>query len=231
MGESMSKMKYILLSEKRWHKPMFEQLKDEVDAEWLLIDKKENFTIDLVGKIKPDKIFIPHWSTVIPPEIFNRFECIVFHMTDLPFGRGGSPLQNLISRGYEETVLSALRVEDGIDTGGIYLKKKLMLHGSALEIFLRASHVIKSMIEDLHSKQIVPVAQEGEVQNFKRRTPAQSSISDLVNVEELYNHIRMLDCEGYPAAFFENEHFRFEFSRVNFTDSKTLQADVRIIQK
>ena len=31
-------------------------------------------------------------------EIHENYKCIIFHMTDLPFGRGGSPLQNLISR-------------------------------------------------------------------------------------------------------------------------------------
>ena len=45
-------------------------------------------------------------------------------MTDLPFGRGGSPLQNLIVRGFEETMTSAIKVTKGIDTGDIYLKEK-----------------------------------------------------------------------------------------------------------
>ena len=44
-------------------------------------------------------------------------------MTDLPFGRGGSPLQNLIVRGYKSTKLTAIKVQSGIDTGDIYLKK------------------------------------------------------------------------------------------------------------
>ena len=29
-------------------------------------------------------------------------------MTDLPYGRGGSPLQNLIIRGFESTKISAI---------------------------------------------------------------------------------------------------------------------------
>ncbi len=31
-----------------------------------------------------------------------KFECVCFHMTDVPYGRGGSPLQNLIIREPQE---------------------------------------------------------------------------------------------------------------------------------
>ena len=51
----------------------------------------------------------------IPTEIFTSFECIVFHMTDLPYGRGGSPLQNLIVRGHKKTKVSALKVVKEVD--------------------------------------------------------------------------------------------------------------------
>lgn len=224
-------MRYVLLSEKSWHTPLFEQLRDNTEAEWFLIDRKENFTLEQLFDIKPDKIFVPHWSYVIPAKIFNQFECIVFHMTDLPFGRGGSPLQNLIKKGYTETMMTAIRVEQGIDTGKVYMKRKLMLHGSATEIFLRAAAIIERMISEIISTKIEPVEQQGEPVIFKRRTPDESNIGSLKDIHALYDHIRMLDCEGYPVAYLENEHFRFEFFRVSFKDGQTLQADVRILQK
>lgn len=224
-------MRYIIVSDKRWHERLFEQLQISVKAEWLRIDSKENFTLKNLKEFNPDKIFIPHWSHIISPEIYNAFECIVFHMTDLPYGRGGSPLQNLIERGHSETMISAIRVARGIDTGAVYLKRKLTLDGSALEIFLRSSTVIKAMIEDIIFTPVLPVEQTGDAVVFKRRVPAESNMAELKDLEKVYDHIRMLDCEGYPAAFIENEFFRFEFSRVSFKDSETLLADVRIIRK
>lgn len=44
-------------------------------------------------------------------------------MTDLPYGRGGSPLQNLIVRNHYKTKISEIRVKKEIDSGPIYLKK------------------------------------------------------------------------------------------------------------
>ena len=52
-------------------------------------------------------------------------------MTDLPFGRGGSPLENLILRGHTSTVISAIKCAPELDSGDIYLQKPLSLYGSA----------------------------------------------------------------------------------------------------
>ena len=71
---------------------------------------KKELNIANLEKIKPKLLFFVHWSSLIPEEIFNKYVCIIFHMTDLPFGRGGSPLQNLIVRGF----LRIARKFDGI---------------------------------------------------------------------------------------------------------------------
>jgi len=224
--------KFLLLSEKSWHNDIFLELADSLPGEWMRINKKEEFTEEKLSILQPDIIFIPHWSYIIPPDIFEKFECIVFHMTDLPFGRGGSPLQNLIVLGFIETVISALRVEEGLDTGAIYLKKKLSLHGTASEIFERSALVVKDMIEEIIKNKLLPVPQNGEPVTFKRRGKQDGDISALDDMEKVYNYIRMLDCEGYPNSFIETPYFRFEFSNAVFSDTdKSIIANVRIIKK
>lgn len=194
------------------------------------INKKEELTKAKLDEISPDYIFFPHWSFIIPPEIFQNFECIVFHMTDLPFGRGGSPLQNLIVQGYSETKLSAIRVAEGIDTGDVYLKKTISLLGSAEEIFLRMGDTMKAMIEEIITGRLVPKPQEGEVVQFKRRKPEEGNIMELDSLQKVYDFIRMLDAEGYPSAFLETEHLKLEFSRASLKKDRII-ADVRIFKK
>lgn len=225
------KKKYILLSAKSWHDEIFQNLSNRKGEDWIRISKKEDFSFDKLEEIKPDRVFIPHWSYIIPKEIFETFECIVFHMTDLPYGRGGSPLQNLIVRGHCETKISAIRVDEGIDTGKLYLKAPLSLLGTAQEIFLRSGEIIGSMIKTIIKEDPHPVAQQGEAVNFKRRNPNDGDISNLVEIEKVFDYIRMLDCEGYPSAYMETEKFRFEFSRATLKADKSIVADVRIIKK
>ena len=221
--------KYVLLSNKDWHFSLFEKLKSYYcDDEWIFINNKENFNEQFLTEFLPTKIFIPHWSKIIPKTIYENFECVLFHMTDLPYGRGGSPLQNLIVEGHKSTKISALKVSKGIDEGPIYLKHDLSLHGTAKDIFLRSSDIIYEMIINITNNSLIPKKQKGKPTLFKRRKPQQGDISKLNNLSKVFDYIRMLDCDGYPNAFIEFNKIKIEFKNVKKKDNTTLEAYVKI---
>lgn len=224
---------FILLSEKKWHKDLFLNLKNKFsEKKWIYISKKEDFNYENLLLINPDKIFIPHWSYIIPNEIYSHFNCIIFHMTDLPYGRGGSPLQNLIVRGHKSTKISAIKVQKGLDTGDVYLKKQLSLIGNAQEIFNRSSNIISNMIGEIIEDSLIPKPQVGEVVEFKRRKPEDSNIKEINDLEKVFDHIRMLDAEAYPNAFLETDFLRIEFFNADLSSNhNNIQAHVRIFKK
>ena len=224
-------MKYIILSSKPWNAELHQRLGQRMPGEWILINDRADFTAEKLRDLGPAKVFIPHWSHLIPEAIFSPFECIVFHMTDLPYGRGGSPLQNLIARGHKSTQISAIRVEAGLDTGPVYMKAPLDLSGTAEEIFFKADRVIEEMIVSIIENDPTPQPQEGEPEVFRRRTPDMSDMTSIDDPEKLYDHIRMLDAEGYPHAFLETEHFRLEFTRASLDADQSLSSHVRIVKK
>jgi methionyl-tRNA formyltransferase len=222
--------RFIILTEKPWHRSIISILESRKDEDWKLISNKEDFNLKMLNEFKPEKVFIPHWSYIIPKSIWTVYPCIVFHMTDLPYGRGGSPLQNLIIDGKLSTKITALQIDAGIDTGDIYLKKDLSLSGTAIEIFKRATPIILEMIVEILENNLTPVKQKGNPVNFRRRKPEESSISSLSRLDIIYDYIRMLDCEGYPKAFIENSLFKFEFSDAEFNNNEII-ANVRITKK
>ena len=224
---------YIILSEKSWNSNLEERLKLKFPSyKWKTINKRKDFTKENLLKLQPDKIFIPHWSYIIPKEIYNLFECILFHMTDLPFGRGGSPLQNLILREFKSTKMTAIKVKEGIDSGDVYLKKTLQLEGSAAKIFKNANKIIEKMIVEILNSNPIPKPQIGQPVNFKRRKPKESNLKEIKTLNKIYDHIRMLDCEDYPRAYLETEYFKFEFDNANINTQKDLIiANVRIFKK
>ncbi len=57
--------------------------------------------------------------------IIKNYNCICFHTAPLPYGRGGSPIQNLIKRNYKKTPICALKMSNKIDAGPIFLKKNI----------------------------------------------------------------------------------------------------------
>lgn len=209
---------------------MADRLREKSGRECHFIGSKEEFNLERLADLDPEFVFLPHWSFIIPRAIHSKYECVIFHMTDLPFGRGGSPLQNLIVRSFKETVVSALRCEEGLDTGPVYLKKPLSLEGTAEEIYLRASVIIEAMILEILQQRPDPKPQQGEPVVFQRRKPEDGDIAPLADLGRVFDYIRMLDAEGYPRAFLETEHFRLEFSRASL-HSDSVVADVRIIKK
>lgn len=181
----------------------------------------------LLSVSKPDWIFFPHWSWTIPREIYEWHPCVIFHMTDLPYGRGGSPLQNLIVRGHAQTKLSAFKCVTELDAGPIYLRHDLDLGGSAEAILRRAATEIGRMIVRIAREKPEPTEQDGDITRFTRRKPEESRLPDDVDLKHLYDFIRMLDADGYPRAFVDFDKLRFELWDAHL-DGDAVEARVRI---
>lgn len=205
----------IIASARPWNKNMAASLQRKTGRKFVLISDPTALTAERLDALAPQYVFLPHWSHRIPPEVYERHECIIFHMTDLPFGRGGSPLQNLIVRGFRDTRISAIRCVRELDAGPVYLKRDLSLAGSAEEIFIRAAAIMEDMIVHILSTRPRPRPQRGKPTTFKRRTPEHGNLTAARSLGEAYDLIRMLDAEGYPAAFLNAGPFRIEFTRAS----------------
>lgn len=205
---------YIVATIRPWNIEQYHNTVSALPGNWHLVTDPGNLTFEYLTSINPRYIFFPHWSHVVSKDIINRFECVCFHETDLPFGRGGSPLQNLINKGHKNTVITALRMVEELDAGPVYSKRPLSLIGLAEEIFINAAKIIFTMIQEIVLNEPTPEPQKGKPIIFERRTPDQSVVSkDIQSISDLFDHIRMLDAEEYPHAFIEYGGFRIEFTR------------------
>lgn len=222
-------MNYVIATIKSWNIRRALILQSISRDNFQLIIDRKSLTAETLLITNPEYVFFPHWSWLIPKEIHENFECVVFHETNLPFGRGGSPIQNLIEMGYTKTKITAFRAAEGLDAGPVYLKRDLSLDGSAAEIFNRAADIVfNDMIPEIIRSKLKPVPQQGEVVRFKRRTLEQSDISHIRDIDTIYDHIRMLNAEGYPPAFMETAEFKIEFTEGTFVDGCiSTQAKIR----
>lgn len=202
---------YIVASCKSLHREAFELTAQRQPRQWTYVDSPETL-LRAVAESPPRYIFFLHWNWLVPEDIWSRHECVCFHMTDVPYGRGGTPLQNLIVAGHSETKLTALRMVKEMDAGPVYAKRTMTLEGRAEDIYLRAGRLSWDLIHWIIETQPTPVAQEGEIVRFKRRTPEQSVLPAAGSLEDIYDHIRMLDAPTYPAAFVRHGDFMLEFT-------------------
>lgn len=224
----MENENYLVATIKPWNIKVFNEVIKHYKGKWHLITEPAEITVDKIKSISPKYIFFPHWSSIVPREILDIATCVCFHETDLPYGRGGSPLQNLITHGHKETFVSALKMSEELDAGPIYLKKPLSLEGLAEEIFIRTANIVAEIIKTIVTENPKPKEQVGKSTLFQRRKPSQSKIPTEKNtLIDIFDHIRMLDAESYPKAFLESDGFRYEISRPALKTGEIL-ADVRI---
>ncbi|MGI2156610.1 methionyl-tRNA formyltransferase [Shewanella baltica] len=220
-------MNYLVATTKSWNIEAFSACTPDMPGTWHLITQPAQLNKALLDELKPIYIFFPHWSWRVAEDITTTYPCVCFHMTDLPFGRGGSPLQNLISQGIKQTQLTALRMSDELDAGPIYAKYPLDLSGTAQQIFERAAPLTYYLINRIVTEKLLAQPQNGDVVYFSRRLPSQSQLPSQLSSEALYDFIRMLDAETYPNAYLEYGHWRLEFSRAESTPDGTVMAKVR----
>jgi len=195
-----NKKNILIVSLKDWNYKNFKKIKKQ---NFFLIKNKTSFNYQKIKKINPKYIFFPHWSYKISNRIIRNFFCIGFHATDLPYGRGGSPIQNLIIKNHKYTKITAFRVNESLDSGNIIMKNQLSLNGSAQAIYERASKKIFKIIKKIiNSKKLMNLKQRGKIVYFKRLTNNSIINKNDLSIKKLYNKIRMLDAKTYPNAYF-----------------------------
>lgn len=215
---------------KPWNIEAYHRHVSQLNGNWNLISSPNDLTTKQLAKFKPRYIFFPHWSWIVPNEITETYECVCFHMTDVPYGRGGSPLQNLILRNHKNTKLTALKMVSELDAGPFYGKLDLSLDGPAQEIFKRAADLTYVLIQEIIENNPIPVPQQGKPVHFQRRKPEQSRLPKTGTIQNLYDHIRMLDAKTYPPAFIEYGDFKLELSNASI-NKENLECRINIKKK
>ena len=188
------------------------------DAYQVKFLKCENdLTLKSVQKFMPDYVFFTHWNWIVQKEMHEQFNCIVFHTAPLPYGRGGSPIQNLILEGFKETPVCAVKMTDELDAGPIYASSNVSLAGPLTSIFSRINSAINDLISEILDKNPLPADQLGEPHVFKRLTGVDNEIPKGLKLEEIYDRIRMVDHADYPNAFITYGDIKIELSNAQLS--------------
>lgn len=206
----------LIVTIKPWNIKFFKKNLSKLKGNWLLISELSKLKNKKFSNIEIENIFFIHWSKIIPNNIIKKYNCIGFHMTDLPYGKGGSPLQNLILNGKKKTKITAYKITSELDSGPIYFKFPLDLSGNAETIFKAATKITLKMIIKFQKKKIKPKKQKKGKIIFKRLSRADNFLNfkKIKTLNRLYDHIRMVDAPTYPNAFFKISNFNFEFMNI-----------------
>lgn len=143
-------------------------------------------------------------------KIFNKLALnkhnLVIHESDLPQGKGMSPLTWQILEGKDKIPVTLFEAAEKVDAGVIYKKSWIEFEGHELLSEIKDKQGLATIdlviwfIDNYPSSSIGEV-QVGESSFYKRRTQDDSMIDIAKPIREQFNLLRVCDNERYPAYF------------------------------
>jgi methionyl-tRNA formyltransferase len=158
--------------------------------------------------IPAEMCFYLSFSRVVSIEVLKKLKNnLVVHESDLPRGKGWSPLTWQILGGKDEITTVLFEASDQVDSGQVYLKNTLKFNGSELVDELRdiqAAATIQLCHEFINSYPDVlagAMTQEGDSTFCARRSEMDSQLDPAKSLQEQFNLLRVADDSAYPAYF------------------------------
>lgn len=227
--------RYLVCGCTPWARRVFDKRLSKLPGTWQYVASPEELDYWVIPGWS--FIFFLHWRWKVPKEITDRYECIGFHLGELPSQGGGSPVQWRILEAIDggTATLSMFRMTTDLDAGPTIGRAMILLDGTAEAVYARCMDAAAAHIEGLLARPhwYIPQEKTGEPHTYPRRRPEESRIPlDFPNqrlLGNLYDHIRCVDAEGYPHAFLDYGGLRFTFRRAVEYDGR-IEADVTITE-
>ncbi|MGA7381082.1 MAG: methionyl-tRNA formyltransferase [Terriglobales bacterium] len=122
----------------------------------------------LISSLHPDAIIVVGYGRMIPQWMLDlpRHGNINLHASLLPKYRGAAPIQWAIARGESATGVTTMRIDSGLDTGDILLRKEIPIvpedtaETLAPRLAARGAELMVETLRGLEAGEIHPRAQE-----------------------------------------------------------------------
>lgn len=220
-------MSILILSNKQWGYRVYKKLKKNYPNLNFIFCNDSKKLQKKINKDKPLKVFVLHWGKLISENLLNKSTFIGFHSSDLPKFRGGSPIQNQIIRGYEQTVLTCFFLNNKLDSGEYIEKKKLNLKGNLGDIFKDLENITFEMISKLVFRKKINVKLFNEKKNkgsiYSRLNKSDLNLNKYDDIRKVYDAIRMVDHPEYDKAYIKlKKNIILKFSKAKLTNNELI---------
>ena len=169
--------------------------------------RDETFIAELRG-LKPDLIVVVAYGQILPQSILDlpKFGCVNVHTSLLPKYRGASPIQSAILNGDAQTGVTIMKMDVGLDTGGIISQARTpilkednsqTLHDRLAQI---GADLLVKTIPDYVEGKILPKPQPVEGASYAAKIKKEDGRIDWSEpAEKILNRLRAFT--PWPGAF------------------------------
>ena len=190
---------------------------------WLTQGHEVRWTHDANTLPEGDVCFYLSYGRIVGAKTLKRHRNnLVVHASDLPKGRGWSPLTWQILEGKNLITVTLFEAAEAVDSGPIYKQVDIQFSGSELINDLRKAvaeatiGLCRFFLGAYPDVIQTGISQYGEPSFYARRRPDDSFIDVDKSLKEQFNLLRTVDNDNYPAWFeLKGERFKLLIEKLN----------------
>jgi len=192
-------------------------------ANWLGQGHRVLWTHRVSNLQSADFCFYLSFSQIVPKNVLSLFgNNLVVHESDLPQGKGWSPVTWQILEGKNKLPVTLIEAAEKVDSGAIYAQECIQFEGHELVTEIRRKqasatiNLCKRFVDDYPGIIDDQKCQVGTESFYPRRKPSDSVLDVDASLKNQFNLLRTVDNSSYPA-FFEYLGCRYEVHIVKQT--------------
>ena len=175
-----------------------------------MIIKKFDYPVNLIHThkevVKGDVLCLLSCEKIFKKLNYNDYNLVV-HESDLPYGKGWSPLTWQVLEGKCKIPITLFEAAETVDSGRIYAQGVIELNGNELLSEIKHKQGLKTIdliLKFINNFPMEGKKQEGKETFYKKRTVKDSELDIHKTIADQFDLLRISDNERYPAHFFIN---------------------------
>jgi methionyl-tRNA formyltransferase len=188
---------------------------------------RDSENVEILKLLKPDFIVVAAYGQILSREILDIAPCINFHTSALPRHRGAAALQSLLLADEPYAVVTAMIMDEKLDTGDI-IGQLFFKHPSEarFECLLRrlgflAANMLKEILTNFEN--IKPLKQIGADASYAKKITKEDGLVTLENAKTLY--LKYKAYYPWPGIYLEDG---LKIKEVELVESETSSSSGKI---
>lgn len=190
---------------------------------------RDESVVKELKEIECDYIVVAAYGQILPREILEHAPCINLHASILPQYRGASPIQQTLLNGDDKTGVSAMLMDEGLDTGDIIKIEEIDVAKDEMaeSLFERLTDVASELTVDVlqNFDKYTPLKQDEAKSSHCKKITKQDGEVEFEEAEALFNKYRAFT--PWPGIYLSSG---LKLKRIEFLENETQNESGKILK-
>lgn len=194
-------------------------------------------SLEILKEVDPDFLIVVAYGQILKKKVLDipKIDCLNVHASLLPKYRGAAPINWSIINGEEETGVTIMKIEEGLDTGDMISKAivAILEDDDATTIHDKLSklggELLVSTLKNIIEKKAIYTLQDDEESSYAPMLYKDTGKIDWnKSSREIFNQVRGL--KPWPGSYTYYNDNQVKIHKVSITDKSTQGEPGKIIE-